>query len=62
MCGTYCMDITMINTLTSVILATIGGIIIGWIFAHVTVSTECDKLKSFYVGDKVYRCEVKNEN
>ena len=31
----------------------------GWIFAHNTVATECEKLNAFYVGNKVYHCEVK---
>jgi hypothetical protein len=49
----------MKDTLVSVILSTIGGIFIGWVFAHNTVAAECNKLKSFYVGDKIYQCEMK---
>lgn len=50
----------MNNILGAILLVLIGGIF-GWLFAHSTIATECDKLKSFYVGDKVYRCEVKND-
>lgn len=35
------------------------AILIGWILAHNTVATECEKLGSFYVGDKVFKCELK---
>ena len=28
----------------------------GWITAHKTVADECEKLGSFYVGKKVFRC------
>lgn len=36
----------------SIILSAIGG----WVYAHETVATECDKLGSFYVAAKVYQC------
>lgn len=39
-----------------IILALIVGVAIGWVGAHQTVATECQKLGSFYVGKKVYRC------
>ncbi len=35
------------------------GMMFGWLFAHSTISTECQKLNSFYVGDKVYNCEIR---
>ena len=35
------------------------GVFFGWILAHSNISTECNKLNSFYVGDKVYHCEVR---
>ena len=28
----------------------------GWAFAHNEVSTECDRLGAFYVGNKTYTC------
>lgn len=31
----------------------------GWIYAHETVSTECQRLGAFYVGDKTFECKVK---
>lgn len=30
-----------------------------WVAAHSSIATECDKLGSFYVGDKVYECKRK---
>ena len=35
------------------------GCIGGWADAHSTVSSECDKLGSFYVGSKIYECKEK---
>lgn len=36
----------------------IAGLLFGWMFAHSTVATECEKLGGFYVGNTVYKCEV----
>jgi hypothetical protein len=33
----------------------------GWAFAHSTVSTECQKLQSFYIGEKVFECKLKDK-
>lgn len=46
--------ITVISII--VILAWCGLI---WAMAHSTVAKECEKLGSFYVGDKVYDCKLK---
>jgi hypothetical protein len=35
------------------------GCLIGWVGAHGTVATECERLGSFYVGDTTYTCKVK---
>lgn len=32
----------------------------GWIAAHATVATECDRIGAFYVGKTVYTC-IKKE-
>lgn len=40
-------------------LTLIFGLLLGWVFAHNTVATECGKLGSFYVGDKTYECKTK---
>lgn len=32
----------------------------GWIAAHATVATECDRLGSFYVGKTTYVCVRKD--
>ena len=32
------------------------GCWIGWLQAHHTVATECEKLGGFYVGNVVYKC------
>ena len=36
------------------------AIFIGWVAAHNTVSKECQRLGSFYVGDTVYECKAKS--
>jgi hypothetical protein len=46
------------NNILGAILIFLVGMLFGWIFAHSTVATECEKLNSFYVGNKVYFCEV----
>lgn len=33
-----------------------AGYTVGWITAHNTVATECTKLGSFYVGNRVFKC------
>ncbi|WP_281212019.1 hypothetical protein [Pseudomonas fulva] len=30
---------------------------IGWVHAHHTVATECERLGGFYVGRETFRCE-----
>ena len=32
------------------------GCLCGWLYAHHVVSSECDKIGGFYVGDKIYHC------
>lgn len=32
---------------------------LGWLLAHSTVATECERLGSFYVGQKVFDCKEK---
>lgn len=35
----------------------------GWIMAHATVATECEKLGGFYVGNSIYTCQkAKNDS
>lgn len=46
-------------SLVASVCSLIFGIAIGWVVAHSTVSTECDKLGAFYFGSKTYLCEVK---
>lgn len=38
------------------IIIGLAGFVVGWVFAHETISKECDRLGSFYVGSKVYQC------
>jgi hypothetical protein len=47
------------DNILSAILVFILGIVFGWLFAHSNISTECQKLNSFYVGDTVFNCEVR---
>jgi hypothetical protein len=38
------------------ILITISAFALGWAFSASTISTECQRLHSFYVGDKTFHC------
>ena len=38
------------------IICILIGWFFGWIHAHSTVASECEKLGSFYVGSKVFHC------
>lgn len=38
------------------IIALLVGYSIGWTQAHYTVATECDRLGSFFVGKRVFKC------
>ena len=49
----------MTRVLLFVLVALWVGTMFGWVYAHNTVADECKKLNSFYVGDKVYFCEVR---
>lgn len=49
----------MMDNILGAILVFLLGILFGWFIAHGTVAVECDKLNSFYVGDKIFHCEVK---
>jgi hypothetical protein len=40
-------------------LTFISIFLIGYSVAHSEISTECQKLNAFYVGDVVYECKVK---
>lgn len=43
------------------LLGLVIGFLVGYHFAHVTVSEECEKLGKFFVGDKVYHCNLIEE-
>lgn len=44
-----------------ILLAAVIGYSFGWTGAHRTVATECDRLGSFYVGKRVFKCvEIKD--
>lgn len=49
------------NEIFGAIFLVLVGMLFGWIFAHNNVATECDKLGSFYVGDKVFNCSQVNK-
>lgn len=43
--------------LAGLVLATVfSGYMVGWIHAHETVSTECQRLGGFYVGKSTFTC------
>lgn len=37
------------------------SVLFGWVIAHNTVATECQKLGSFYVNNKIFECKLKGE-
>lgn len=37
-------------------LLMVSSYLAGWIWAHLTVASECEKLGKFYVGSKVFHC------
>lgn len=45
----------------SVFIGTACGVVVAiiWGAAHETIATECRKLGSFYVGQTVFECRVK---
>lgn len=45
---------------TLIVIVLIVGFCMGWIAAHSTVASECDRIGSFYVGDTVYVCVKKD--
>jgi len=49
----------MMDNILSAIILFLLGMLFGWIFAHGEVANECRKLNSFYVGDTVFNCGVK---
>lgn len=44
---------------TAVVATILAVFALGWIFAHTTVATECERLGAFYVGQKVFECKEK---
>ena len=47
---------TLLGSALAVILTFLIGYEVGRQQAHITVATECTKLGSFYVGDRVFKC------
>lgn len=42
------------------ILIALAGCLVGWLYAHFTIATECKRLGGFYVGKTVFVCtEIK---
>lgn len=37
------------------------GLFMGWVWAHMTVATECRRLGSFYVGKTTFHCTATEE-
>lgn len=46
----------MMSVILGLVLGCFFGYLVGWANAHHTVADECEKLGSFYVGSKVFRC------
>lgn len=51
----------MVDSILGAIIVLLIGLLFGWLIAHGNVATECEKLGSFYVGDKVFYCEQVNK-
>lgn len=47
----------MMGYILTAVIAALVGYNSGWIRAHRTVLTECERLGSFYVGTTVVKCE-----
>ena len=47
----------MIGYILTALIAALVGYNSGWIRAHRTVLTECERLGAFYVGTTVVKCE-----
>ena len=39
------------------LLMLVFGVWIGWEWAHSTIAIECERLGSFYVGHKTFKCQ-----
>lgn len=50
------LGILLVFLFTSIIALMV---LFGWVLAHQTVSTECQRLGAFYVGDKTFECKEK---
>lgn len=44
---------------TAALAIVLAAFALGWAIAHSTVATECERLGSFYVGQKVFDCKEK---
>lgn len=42
-----------------ILIGVVSAFSLGWVLAHRTVSTECERLGAFYVGEAVYECRAK---
>ena len=49
----------MSDSILICLLTAIVSVATGWSFAHSTVAVECNRLGSFYVGEKVFECKEK---
>lgn len=45
----------------SVVLMAVILFFMGWVFAHSTIATECQRLNAFYVGSTVYTCSASEQ-
>ena len=47
---------------TAALAIVLAAFALGWAIAHSTVATECERLGSFYVGQKVFDCKEKKND
>lgn len=52
----------MSNFLLITLVNLLVGFLIGWVYAHSVVATECRRLGGFYVDGAVFKCtEIKEK-
>lgn len=49
----------MVDKVSVAVIYILTGLLIGWIYAHMTIADECKKLEAFYVGNTVFICKEK---
>lgn len=51
----------MTGYVLTALIALIIGYDMGWSSAHLVIATECERIGSLFVGQKVFKCELKTD-